>query len=599
MGAELVLVPHPTPPRRPTVGTRLRWQARRAPHMARQLPSTCRRELRFAARGTAMTYRAWRRWCRVEEWAEAAKVAEGDARAKHLERIEGQRRNRRKLTFAGTFLVVAALVTSMLWQPFLPAAVAILTVAVLDAVGRRHVEDLGLEKGRVEPFREGASLRSVVASVKEYLADSKTPAKVTAASYDGADGIALQVRHDGHLDAGFTEGLERWLRTYRGAVMAVEDKTARGGSRVTVSWRDRLAVSTAPPMLAPMSRHGAEPATVGVSANGQPTVIDRWRTNVTLVGKPGSGKSSAGWVLLDADTANPDIRVVGIDLRGGGGPLLNAWGDLVETMATTESEADVLLDKLLAEAQGRTSMLGARSRPGARNPGPENWTPRDGEQWVLYIEELPLLANHKNLVGKYAELLRVGRAPAVVSVALSQDMGRETVGSTGLRKHVMTTVLFACARDDVVQLFGAGALAEGWRPDLLHPADGISVNDAGRAYIRSPRYPMPMQHRWYRLDDAATDIHPRVHARLAARGQVQAEDDVVEASVLSDLQVAVSAVFDAEHADWLPTRVILAALAEDGIDVDAKTLAKDLSGERTRRKWGGVPQVWGYARDAI
>lgn len=600
MSTDLVLIPLPQPPRRPTVGQRLRWGVRRAPRSMRRIPKMCRRELRYTGKGVAAAHRAWRTWCRVEEWTEAAKVAEGDARAKHLRDIESQRRNRRKLTVAGATLATAGAAFLTVWWPLLAVALAVVVVAVLDAVGRRVTEDLGLQKGRVTPFREGESLRSVVASVKEYVTDTKTKALVTDAEYDGGDGVALALRHDGALDQGFVEGLERWLRTYRGAIHVAEDATARGGSRVTVSWRDRLAVSSPPPLLAPESRHGSQPAHVGVSANGAPALLDRWRTNVVLVGQPGSGKSSAGWVLLDADTANPDIRVVGIDLRGGGGPLLNAWGDLVEDMATTVSAAEKLLDGLLEEAKSRTTMLGARSRPGARNPGPENWTPKDGQQWVLYLEELPLIASERTLVSKYAELLRIGRAPAVCSVAIAQDMSKETVGSTSFRKHVMTTVLFACGADDVTNLMGRGSLASGWRPDLLLPADGINPNDAGRCYIRSPRYPLPMQHRWFRLDDAETDIHPRVFERLAARGAPVGsakgqDDEVFDAEVVDEVDAAIGGVFRERGRMWLPTQVILDDLRAHGVVLDPRDLRKRMRGDATREEFEGR-RVRGYSR---
>ncbi len=511
--------------------------------------------------------------------------------------LETQIRNRRKLSTLAVMAVLGGLVWAAMAWPAAPAWAVLVALAVLDIVGRNAGDDLGLQKGRVTPFREGESLRSVVASVKDYVEEAKVKAQVVGAAYDGGDGVALSLRHDGLLDQPFIEGLERWLRTYRGAILAVEDVSARGGSRVTVAWRDRLAVSAPPPMLAPDSRRGATPAVVGVSADGNDTLIDRWRTNVVLVGQPGSGKSSAGWVLLDNDTANPDMHVVGIDLRGGGGPLLNAWGDLVETMATNADEAEKLLDWLLAEAQSRTTMLGARSRPGARTPGPENWTPADGRQLVLYIEELPLLADEKGLVSRYAELLRIGRAPAVCSVALAQDMAKETVGSTSFRKHVMTTVLFACGADDVTNLMGRGSLAAGWRADLLMPADGINVNDAGRSYIRSPRYPTPMQHRWFRFGDAAHDIHPRVHDRLMARGHGMPVDcgEVLDADVLSAVQVAVGAVFEAEKVDWLPTRLILDQLAEDGIDVSDQELAREMGRPAERGRFEGR-RARGYPR---
>lgn len=600
MSTDLVLAPLPrSPRRRPTLGKRLRWGVRRAPRSLRQIPGMCRRELRYAGKGVGLAYRRWRTWCRVEETATRVDRLEKRTETAALN-IDRQRRNNRKISVAGATLVAAGVAFLAVWWPLLLAAAVTVLMAILDAVGRRVTEELGLQKGRVTPFREGESLRSVVASVKEYVIDTKTKALVTDAEYDGGDGVALALRHDGPLDQGFVEGLERWLRTYRGAIHVIEDRTARGGSRVSVSWRDRLAVSTAPPLLAPASRHGAQPAVVGVSANGDPTLVDRWRTNVVLVGQPGSGKSSAGWVLLDADTANPDIRVVGIDLRGGGGPLLNAWGDLVEDMATTVGDAEKLLDWLLAEAQGRTTMLGARSRPGARNPGPENWTPKDGQQHVLYIEELPLLADEKSLVSKYAELLRIGRAPAVCSVAIAQDMAKETVGSTSFRKHVMTTVLFACGSDDVTNLMGRGSLAAGWRPDLLLPADGINPNDAGRCYIRSPRYPHPMQHRWFRLDNAETDIHPRVFERLAARGAPVdlgkgQQDDVLDAEVVDEVDAAIGEVFRARGRMWLPTQVILDDLTARGVVLDPRDLRKRMGGAATRDDFEGR-RVRGYSR---
>jgi hypothetical protein len=77
----------------------------------------------------------------------------------------------------------------------------------------------------------------------------------------------------------------------------------------------------------------------------------------------------------------------------------------------------------------------------------------------------------------------------------------------------------ACDKDDISQIVGGGAMAEGWRPDRLLPAMGDQLNDASVAYVLAgAAYCEPIPYRGcYAVDD-----------ELTRRGRERAEAGLVD-----------------------------------------------------------------------
>ncbi|MGW6319039.1 hypothetical protein, partial [Streptomyces sp. NPDC055099] len=74
------------------------------------------------------------------------------------------------------------------------------------------------------------------------------------------------------------------------------------------------------------------------------------------------------------------------------------------------------------------------------------------------------------------------KSDVVVDIA-SQGVTRDRVGTNTWLSELPVQVMCACDKDDIVQIAGGGAMAQGWRPDRLLPAMGDAVNDASVAYV--------------------------------------------------------------------------------------------------------------------
>ncbi|MFF2907134.1 hypothetical protein ACFVRM_21880, partial [Bacillus velezensis] len=81
----------------------------------------------------------------------------------------------------------------------------------------------------------------------------------------------------------------------------------------------------------------------------------------------------------------------------------------------------------------------------------------------------------------------------------------------------------ACDADDVKQIMGGGAMAQGWRPDRLVPAMGDQLNDASVVYVMAgSAYAEPIP---YRACYATPDELIRRGTERAEAGLVQIDEE--------------------------------------------------------------------------
>lgn len=272
----------------------------------------------------------------------------------------------------------------------------------------------------------------------------------------------------------------------------------------------------APPPAAPLSRSVTDPLPVGLELDGRPYVLELLRVHGALIGGSGSGKSSALWTIIDALSACRDVVVMGIDLSGA--PALNAWGDVIQHLATEPEDAEALLKRLVQWGRGRCSILGTRSRPRLGQPMPdltsENWAPSpEAPQIVLVIDEYPTVVE-AGLWAYVATLLKVTRKAAITLLLASQRATKDEMGSTTVKAQLGLRALLACDAEDVKQLLGPGMRAQGWTPDVLQPALGEQPYDAGVVYAYGGRHVIPDPKKFYRLSLA--EVHRRALERMAA-----------------------------------------------------------------------------------
>jgi hypothetical protein len=532
--------------------------------LIRQVPHICRGIGRWGS-----SYASWRG---QPEWLEAAKIADPSKRAHEIARVKARTRAATRLTNLLLALLAVGIFLAV-WFGMVWVLVTVLGMiaAAADVKGRRGVNTSG--GPTIIPassFGEGAPSRMVMADVRAVLLGRGHDEETTVLTDPrvGEYGLSMTLHSQREMTEDDVAAIERGLQTYRGAVSIIADPTNAALQELRMYWRDPLAETFVPDYAPPLSRTIADPAMLGYGVGRTPLLLNLMRTNVLLVGAPGSGKSSALWAIIDWLSSCHDVILHGIDLSGG--PALRAWGDVFATRAFDRDSAKALLERRIAETHQRTEMLAERSEPKADGSAPqsENWEPSDGPMHIMIIDELPLLANDPELVALYAEHQRIGRKAGDTSIAASQDLSGDTLGATSLRKYPSTLVMFACSREDVTVALGGGKIKEGWTPHRFTPAEGGAANDAGKCMIKSGRHTKPVPWRFARLDDMR-EIHRRAIERIGAGRPADdgaiLEPDVVDAPFVPLVLSAVEAAFVArDRPEFLSTVDLLTDLAEAG-----------------------------------
>lgn len=248
------------------------------------------------------------------------------------------------------------------------------------------------------------------------------------------------------------------------------------------------------PYRAPKSvtTHELHKAQFGADMSGRPLALPGKRTSAAYIGKSRSGKSTMLRARLDALTATSDRIIVGIDL-GSYGSGFGPYRKCMSAVARTPKEARVVLEWALAVGMGRPKLfdrlgMGLNWESSPERPGitvvidefpalvmaaksetfPE---PEEGEEKPLRLDELVKQINLTSL-----------KSDVGVEIA-SQGVTRDRVGANMWLAELPVQVMCACDKDDIVQIAGGGAMAQGWRPDRLLPAMGDAVNDASVAYV--------------------------------------------------------------------------------------------------------------------
>ncbi|UUS35062.1 MULTISPECIES: hypothetical protein [Streptomyces] len=147
---------------------------------------------------------------------------------------------------------------------------------------------------------------------------------------------------------------------------------------------------------------------------------------------------------------------------------------------------EAVLEKLLKIAKARALLLGKLGMGG-------NWMPsRNYPAIVALIDEYPQLSQRAKVL--VVAILRVGRKSRVQIGLGAQEATKDAIGAA-IADSVALKIVGPSRHQDIVQVFGAGAGANGWRPDRLHPAQGEDPADAGKVYIMGAGSTDPLIHK--------------------------------------------------------------------------------------------------------
>lgn len=356
-------------------------------------------------------------------------------------------------------------------------------------------------------------------------------------------------------------------------------RTSRGRVLLRLVQNDPFAKMPPAPERKPNSRRMRDKQVVAYRMDGQPFDVSLLGVHVVVIASSGGGKSVILRTLGDILTACSDVLVGDLDPAGNGlAPLAEALG--VRAIGDDSmGQIEAILEKALKIAKARPNLFAELGMD-------DNWEPTpDDPAIVLVIDEFPQLSDRaKELAVK---ILRTGRKSRVQLVMAAQEATVDSLGDA-IADSIALKIVGPSRHQDIKQVFGTGAGADGWRPDRLHPAQGEDPADAGKVYIMGCGSTEPMIYKFLMLDvkeatrrgkERAAAGRPTVGRRsLDAAGLDHfgaTEADRLRSDLPKVVMMARGAFAAADDPDFLSTLAIWEYLAAHDPDVWALSLFGD------------------------
>jgi hypothetical protein len=268
-------------------------------------------------------------------------------------------------------------------------------------------------------------------------------------------------------------------------------RASRGRVLLRLVQNDPFAKMPPAPERKPNSRRMRDKQVVAYRMDGQPFDVSLLGVHVVVIASSGGGKSVILRTLGDILTACSDVLVGDLDPAGNGlAPLAEALG--VRAIGDDNmGQIEAILEKALKIAKARPTLFAELGMD-------DNWEPTpEDPAIVLVIDEFPQLSDRaKELAVK---ILRTGRKSRVQLVMAAQEATVDSLGDA-IADSIALKIVGPSRHQDIKQVFGTGAGADGWRPDRLHPAQGEDPADAGKAYIMGCGSTEPMIYKFLMLD---------------------------------------------------------------------------------------------------
>ncbi|MEW5658333.1 hypothetical protein ABGT92_23805 [Streptomyces cinereoruber] len=313
------------------------------------------------------------------------------------------------------------------------------------------------------------------------------------------------------------------------------------------------------PDRAPNSLRLRDKALLALRMDGRPTEISFLGLHFIVIASSGGGKSVTMRSIGDVLTACEDTVVIDLDPGGNGlEPLADAVG--VRVVGADQMHLiEAVLDKLLKVAKARATLLGKLGMD-------DNWVPsREYPAVVALIDEYPQLSQKaKALV---VAILRVGRKSRVQIGLAAQEATKDSIGAA-IADSIALKIVGPSRHQDIVQVLGAGAGANGWRPDRLHPAQGEDPADAGKAYIMGGGSADPLIHKFIAMS--------RDEGKARAAARAAAGRPWIDGISLETAGVTFDDLHTVKPATALPEAVELARLAFTAADDPERMTSEEI-----------------------
>ncbi|MGH3279637.1 MAG: FtsK/SpoIIIE domain-containing protein, partial [Trebonia sp.] len=222
------------------------------------------------------------------------------------------------------------------------------------------------------------------------------------------------------------------------------------------------------PWPGPVTRSVTQLAEIGISEDGRPVRILLLRRNVLVGGIAGSGKSGVLNVIIAILAACRDVRLWGVDLKGG--MELGPWESVFERIATTPEDANELFRDAVTELDSRAASMAAT--------GKRTWEPTpDNPALVIITDEHAELPEESHECAD--SVARRGRAVAVNLMAATQRPTLAAMGrNTAVRSQMDVRICLRVREPrDADLILGQGSLNSGWHAHKLTQAGEFLISD--------------------------------------------------------------------------------------------------------------------------
>ena len=485
--------------------------------LARWLPVALARVVRYAVAGLGWLLARWGRYCLAyPDYAGIVREARDTDRPRRARiALVAWRRAATRRTIA-TLGVALAGWWGLCWLAdthgiLAVAAVGAVLIAVLALVGRA-VRPLPASDPGQQPDQPGpddpypitdAHTRTDAADcVRRALAAEAIALRIAGEARRTPWGWEVAVVLRSGTPAGIvtkTGNLETHLDLPAGGLLVTPDRTRRARVVLRLAERDPFTGLGPPPVRGRVSI--AERAVIGARIDGSPLAVPLLGVHAVVIGSSGAGKSTTLRTLADAVAACGDALVWDLDPAGCG---LDALGPGVGRRERDHAGITAALADALALAEARPRMLAELGMGPAWIPSPTR------PAVVVVVDEYPRLPDKAKALA--VALLRVGRKARVTLLLAATEATSDALGAA-IADTTALAILHACRHTDVRLVLGPQMLADGWRPDRLHPATADDPGEAGRAYVATAGNREPLISAIFPLDES--DAHERGAARAA------------------------------------------------------------------------------------
>ncbi|MFD3884007.1 hypothetical protein [Streptomyces microflavus] len=319
------------------------------------------------------------------------------------------------------------------------------------------------------------------------------------------------------------KGLITRLRLRRNGLLVEGDPEAGDSAFVRAILRNPFSPEVVGPLpyRPPLSKSVVDTADLGVAMDGTPLVFSLAGLMLLMVADSGGGKSGVMLALAEVVTACRDAVAFNLDPAGTG---VGALGPAITLSACMDDK------QINAVLQFLLKWCSARARQRARYGWGNKWRVSPEHPAIcVFVDEWPQLSDENKAL--LIRGLLLGRKEAIWFYAGSQ-FGTKDYLSQAIGPKLSAKLLGACRRVDVTELLGGGAVAEGYRADLIQAATHTEVNDAGQIYAQGlPGMPnRPIRYQVREVTDAYANT---VGGERAAAGLPDLTHTLTEAGLIN------------------------------------------------------------------